>query len=328
MYFLGSRDSVERMASALLVATESIVDTQNKLTSGVSQLVPGRWHGTAAVGFRGHWTAESSSIDALTAAMTRIATILDRLSSEMGRAERIAADGVSIAHSAGLDVGPDGQVFDQQGAARFASPLSTNQESMRAEAQERIDTARSIAEAARGQAYAELAGVMVPTQGSAMDRPTFSDWYHDNGGSLAADTVQLGVGGAAVEAGLGLIGAGIGGEAGGIALDATGIGAVGGVPLNVASASLVVAGGAMVLGGAAVGGAGLVDGVGRIAEGIGVLLAKKQQEPELSTAEREALENKEQGKPYDQKAYRNALRKIQRGEKFQGERNKQKRAGS
>jgi hypothetical protein len=342
MDFLGSRDSLDRAASVLLVAQEVTTDARSNLAGGVSQLVPERWRGAAAAGFQDHWTAESSSIKALTAVMTEVARILDDLSSEMGRAERVAADGVNIAHSAGLGVGPDGQVLDQSGPARFALPLSAHLEMQRADAQERIDSARAIAEDARVHAFAELANVTVPAigdrvsgrsedgwpEGSVTDQAGVGEWYHRNGDSLAVDSVQVGAGGAFVEAGLGLIGAGVGGEVGGIALDATGIGAVGGVPLNVAGVSLVVSGGAMVLGGAAVAGAGLVDGAGRVADGIGVLLSKKQQAPELSAAEREALENRELGKPYDQRAYRNAVRKIQRGEKFQGDRNRQKRANS
>jgi uncharacterized protein YukE len=339
MDFLGNRDSVERVANALLVANEIFLTANDNLTGGVSQLVPGRWHGAAASGFQDRWATESSSINALAATMAQIATVLDDLASELRRAERIAIDGRTIAESAGLEVGPDGHVFDHLGGARLALPLQAHQEMVRAEAQERIDLSRSVADTAREQAVAQLSAVAVPAIGDHVtvpdadaqahsSAPGLAGWFHQNGGSLAADMVQIGAGGTSVEAGLGMIGAGVGGEVGGVALDATAAGAVVGVPLNVASAPLVVAGGALALGGTVVAGAGLSDGVGRVVDGIGVLFARKQQPPELSAAEREALENKAHGKPYDQRAYKDAVRKIRRGEKFQGERNKQKRAGS
>jgi uncharacterized protein YukE len=341
MNFLGNRDAVARVASALLAANEVLVTAQSNLTTGVTQLVPGQWHGTAASRFQDHWTAESASIDSLAAVMVQIATALDEFATEIQRAERIAMDGESIAHSAGLEVGPDGQVFDHEGASRFTLALSDHQQTVRAEAQDRLDTARAVADAARAHAFESLSTISVPTmgdqltmhdvdawaQGSSLDQPSIDDWSRQNGGRLASDVVQIGIGGTGVETGLGMVGAGIGSEAGGVALDGTGVGAVVGVSLNVAGVPLVVAGAAVAMGGGVVAGAGLIDGLGRIADGIGVLLARKQQPPELSAAEREAVEDKAHGNPYDQKAYKDAMRKIRRAEKFQGQRNKQKRAG-
>jgi len=50
--------------------------------------------------------------------------------------------------------------------------------------------------------------------------------------------------------------------------------------------------------------------------------------PELSPAEKEAIQNKENGLPYNRQAYNSAQRKIQQAEKFGGTRNRQKRGQS
>lgn len=51
----------------------------------------------------------------------------------------------------------------------------------------------------------------------------------------------------------------------------------------------------------------------------------RQSGPQLSAAEREALEAKRQGKPYDRKLANSAEQKLKTAEKFEGKRNAQKR---
>ena len=62
----------------------------------------------------------------------------------------------------------------------------------------------------------------------------------------------------------------------------------------------------------------------RLADGLQVLFAKKEA-PKLSPEEQEALDNKDARRPYDKKAYNRARRKLNEGEKYRGDRNKQKR---
>ncbi|MEU2041243.1 hypothetical protein [Nocardia niwae] len=46
---------------------------------------------------------------------------------------------------------------------------------------------------------------------------------------------------------------------------------------------------------------------------------------QLSPEEQEAVDNKNAGRPYDQAAYNRAMQKIKQAEKYNGDRNKQKR---
>ena len=95
-------------------------------------------------------------------------------------------------------------------------------------------------------------------------------------------------------------------EVGGGLLDGTIFGAPVGVVLNVA--------GGVVLAAAAV--AGIIS-----------LFARKQQPPQLSAAEEEAVANHDAGLPYDKAAYKSAVRKLNQGAKFRDERNKGKDRG-
>jgi len=56
-------------------------------------------------------------------------------------------------------------------------------------------------------------------------------------------------------------------------------------------------------------------------------LQKRQQSPALNGAEQEAVKNKEAGLPYILADYKAALKKLAEGEKYNRERNKQKRVG-
>ncbi|MGY1944898.1 hypothetical protein [Nocardia asiatica] len=73
-------------------------------------------------------------------------------------------------------------------------------------------------------------------------------------------------------------------------------------------------------------GAGVV-GASPIAEASAVVgVVKEAPSPaQLSREEQEALDNKNAGRPYDQAAYNRAMQKIKQAEKYNGDRNKQKR---
>lgn len=58
--------------------------------------------------------------------------------------------------------------------------------------------------------------------------------------------------------------------------------------------------------------------------GIGVM-EKAPSGAQLSAAEKAAVDNKKAGRPYDQAAYNRAMQKIKQAEKYDGDRNKQKR---
>ena len=51
----------------------------------------------------------------------------------------------------------------------------------------------------------------------------------------------------------------------------------------------------------------------------------KEQPQKLSPEEQQAVENKKNGLPYDKKAYKSAEEKRKTNEKYDGERNQQKR---
>lgn len=132
----------------------------------------------------------------------------------------------------------------------------------------------------------------------------------DGSPSVAAMSVgALGLGG---EGTLGLaegaLGLGAEMELGGLALDGTIFGAPAGVVLGVAG--------------------GVVLAVGAVA-GIISMFSRKQQPPELTQEEQEALDAKKDGtlRKDQQQAYKRALRKKQQEEKFKDERNKGKQRG-
>ncbi|MEV6429131.1 hypothetical protein [Nocardia sp. NPDC051463] len=56
-----------------------------------------------------------------------------------------------------------------------------------------------------------------------------------------------------------------------------------------------------------------------------VMPQKAPQGAQLSAEEQAAVDNKNAGRPYDQAAYNRAMQKIKQAEKYDGERNKQKR---
>lgn len=56
-----------------------------------------------------------------------------------------------------------------------------------------------------------------------------------------------------------------------------------------------------------------------------VVAQKAPQGAQLSAAEQEAVDNKNAGRPYDRAAYNSAMQKIKQAEKYDGDRNKQKR---
>ncbi|MFC8044295.1 hypothetical protein [Nocardia sp. NPDC057353] len=59
---------------------------------------------------------------------------------------------------------------------------------------------------------------------------------------------------------------------------------------------------------------------------VGVVLQQKAPKgAQLSAEEQAAIDNKAAGRPYDQAAYNRAMQKIKQAEKYEGERNKQKR---
>ncbi|MFE9788924.1 hypothetical protein [Nocardia salmonicida] len=58
--------------------------------------------------------------------------------------------------------------------------------------------------------------------------------------------------------------------------------------------------------------------------GIGVM-EKAPSGAQLSAEEQAAIDNKKAGRPYDQAAYNRAMQKIKQAEKYDGDRNKQKR---
>lgn len=62
--------------------------------------------------------------------------------------------------------------------------------------------------------------------------------------------------------------------------------------------------------------------------GIGIGIGVMEKAPsgaQLSAAEKAAVDNKKAGRPYDQAAYNRAMQKIKQAEKYDGDRNKQKR---
>jgi uncharacterized protein YukE len=339
MDWLGDIGSIERVSSELDTINVALSGSQDNLSSGVSQLVPASWEGDAAGAFKAHWTTESSSLSALGGTAVQIASTLDHLALELRHARDIAQQAEDMAHAAGLIVTDDGAILDSVGAGRFAMPLNPSQQLVRDRAQAVMDSARSIANTARSQAYAALAGISVPqvrpgvavsdaerwAHTSAPGQPGFGDWLRQDGGRLTSDLAQIGLGGLSMDGGIGLIGLGGAGEVGGVGLDATGAGAVFGVPLNMAGAGAIVLGGGLVIGGAVAVGHGVVDAAGSIVQGIGTLFAAKQRPAELSPEERQAIENRARGEPYDQQAYNRAQQKIKQAEKYSGQRNKQKR---
>ena len=56
-----------------------------------------------------------------------------------------------------------------------------------------------------------------------------------------------------------------------------------------------------------------------------VVLQAAPKGAQLSAEEEVAVDNKNAGKPYDKQAYNRAMQKIKQAEKFDGDRNKQKR---
>ncbi|WP_459547322.1 hypothetical protein [Nocardia sp. X0981] len=58
--------------------------------------------------------------------------------------------------------------------------------------------------------------------------------------------------------------------------------------------------------------------------GVGIMHAAPQP-AQLSAEEQAAVDNKNAGRPYDRDAYNRAQKKIQQAEKYNGDRNKQKR---
>lgn len=73
---------------------------------------------------------------------------------------------------------------------------------------------------------------------------------------------------------------------------------------------------------------GIVALVALAAIGAGYVLMASAQPETLSAQEEEAVRRKEAGQPYDKAAYRRAQQKLNKNEKFKGERNKQKQRGS
>jgi hypothetical protein len=53
--------------------------------------------------------------------------------------------------------------------------------------------------------------------------------------------------------------------------------------------------------------------------------AAKNEPPQLSDDEKQAIDDKNAGRPFDDAAYQSAMKKLRQGEKFSGDRNKQKR---
>jgi uncharacterized protein YukE len=338
MELFGDIASIERTASQMNATSVALSGTRDNLSSGVSALVPAGWAGSAASAFQAHWITESSALDGLGSTAVQIGSVLDRLASELRHAQRIAQEAVDMAHAAGLTVA-DGVILDSSGPGRLAMPPSPGQQHAAAEAQTVMDTARTIANTARSEAYAALSGISVPQVRPAVTvtaaeswahtavpgQPSLGDWLLQDGGRLSSDLVQIGLGGLSIDAGVGLLGLGGAGEVGGVGLDATGAGAVVGLPVNVASAGAIALGAGLVTGGAVAVGYGLVDALGGVARGIGALFAGKQQPAELSPEERQAVENKARGDQYDPKAFKRAQQKIKQAEKYLGQRNKQKR---
>ncbi|MEU0871388.1 hypothetical protein [Nocardia brasiliensis] len=56
-----------------------------------------------------------------------------------------------------------------------------------------------------------------------------------------------------------------------------------------------------------------------------VVLQAAPKGAQLSAEEQAAIDNKNAGKPYDKQAYNRAMQKIKQAEKYEGDRNKQKR---
>jgi hypothetical protein len=320
--FLGDADRIERAAGELDATSVVLTDAREVVTAGVGRLVPVSWEGTAASAFEQRWAADAAVVAELADVAVRVASILEGLASDLRRARAVAQHAMDIASGAGLHFDRDGRVLAYFSVDRLAMPTTPAQEEERAVAQAAMDSARAIADAARARARAELADVAVPQVGPSP--PASGQTESAIAGSadpLADDLGQIGLGGLSVAAGLELIGAGTAGEVGGVGLDATGVGALAGVPINVVGAGAIVAGTGLVAGGAIAAGHGIAD----IASRAATLFARRQQPPELTAEERQALENRAQGKPYDRRAFNEAQRKVRRAEKYQGERNRQKR---
>jgi hypothetical protein len=68
-----------------------------------------------------------------------------------------------------------------------------------------------------------------------------------------------------------------------------------------------------------------VTATGTPVELVGLSASMKPQPPQLSEDEKRAIADKEAGRPYDQRAYNSARQKQIKAEKFNQDRNKQKR---
>jgi hypothetical protein len=185
------------------------------------------------------------------------------------------------------------EVWDGQSAAQFRQVQWPNARTSLLAGMQTLDRVRSSAETV-------IREILVAGSQGRLDSPPPPPTGHPQ-----VQMPTTGSSNAAVfAAGALVLGADL--ELGGAAFDGTIFGAPVGVVLGVA--------GGVVLAAAAV--AGIIS-----------LFANKQQPPQLSADEQQAVANHDAGLPYDKKAYKKAIQKINQGQKFQDERNTGKQRG-
>jgi uncharacterized protein YukE len=160
MDFLGDPGSIDGVAGELTSAQGTLSRVEGDVTAGASRLVPASWQGGAAAAFQGHVSAEASTIGAIGGVASQMASILDRLASELRQARQVAGQAEDIAHAHGLTVGADGQIGSPP--LVLAPDRLHAAEQARGQAQAIMSQAIQAADTARAHASSALGGLSVP----------------------------------------------------------------------------------------------------------------------------------------------------------------------
>ena len=239
----GDPDAIAANAASLRDRAKDAGDAGD----GLRKIDSGSWTGTAAERFHEKFSYEPGRWFTAADAMQAGAGSLDDYVATLRWAQQQAAEAIRLWDEA--------QAATEQAKAAQPPPGSVDPGAAGRE------SAQSLLRDARGQVRSAASTVAGTLRNKASLAPEKSSWlddvgdfFHDVGGHVVNGVASFGnamlhhpgdLGLAA--AGLGLAAISSGGEALGVALDATGVGAIGGVPLNIASAAGITIGAGMTM---------------------------------------------------------------------------------